>query len=515
MLLAWLACAPVEPTPEVDAARVLRRVSLDVRGRLPTVAELDAVEADPDALDAWIDEALDDPAFGLQVAELWSASLRTRVDRIAYGPIDRITQRALGEEPLRVLARIADEDLPFTEWVVGDWTMADARVGSAWPVEALDGALGEAWEPARYSDGRPSAGILSHNALWWRHRSTAENVNRGRANALSRILLCTDFAARPVHFERASGVLDGEALLSETRTNGACANCHAALDPLGSYLFGFWTFDDVAERATYGAGTERLWQNTTGLGPSFFGTPGWRLDDLGRQVADDPRFVTCAVETAWEGLLRRDATPADVDRLTAHREAFLDGGLTLRALVRSILLDPAYRAVGVADHADNAKLLPPRTLASAITDLTGFTWTGDGIPLLDDDETGVRTLAGGADGREVTAEADAPNATTLLVQERLAEAAALWAVTHDAERPAAARLFDGGALDGDGTPETRAEVARGLFRRLLGQRVAPDGDEVGTVLALWDEARRTEGSAARAWAVVLAFLLRDPDFRVY
>ena len=49
---------------------------------------------------------------------------------------------------------------------------------------------------ARYQDGRPAAGVLATNGLWWRYRSTASNANRKRANQASRILLCQDYLVR-------------------------------------------------------------------------------------------------------------------------------------------------------------------------------------------------------------------------------------------------------------------------------------------------------------------------------
>ena len=88
----WLLVACAEPTvdtrPNPDEAliplsspRLLRRMSLDLRGTLPSVAELDAVESgDAAALDAGRDAILADPAFEerlvLKLAERW----HTRVD---------------------------------------------------------------------------------------------------------------------------------------------------------------------------------------------------------------------------------------------------------------------------------------------------------------------------------------------------------------------------------------------------------------------------------------------------
>ena len=66
MILALLSCTS---TPEetatldldVDAERMVRRLSLDLRGTLPTLDEVDAVSGDPSQLwslrDQWLEEA--------------------------------------------------------------------------------------------------------------------------------------------------------------------------------------------------------------------------------------------------------------------------------------------------------------------------------------------------------------------------------------------------------------------------------------------------------------------------
>lgn len=509
------ATEPVPAAPPADVERALTRASVDLRGRLPDVAELDEVAADPAALDGKIDAYMKDPAFGARVADLFAPVYRTRVDQITYMDLPLDVQAHLGDEPLQLLAHVATEDLPYTDLVTGDWTMADELTASVWPVDYPAGATG--WRRSRYTDGRPAAGVLSSNGMWWRYDTTYENYNRGRANALSRVLLCSDFLERPVHFERSADIFDSSSLQDEVMTNPACTNCHATLDPMASYLFTFWYFADQGEQTRYTPADERQWQALTGMAPAFHGAPGWRLEDLGAQIAADPRYIQCAVETVWEALLRRESTPADTDRLTAHREAFLAGGVTLRALLRSVLSDPAYRAAGARDHVDNARMMTPATFARVIEDLTGLRWTFDGRELLANDVEGLRILAGGADGLEVTAEATRPNATTTLVQERVAEAAALWALAHDAERPAERRLLDG--LDLAWRPDTDREAMAGLvtrlFRRVLGHTAADDSLEVGLALDLWSEAYALEGAPDRAWAAVLAWLLRDPELIIY
>lgn len=72
-VLARLRAEGLEPTAKADKATLLRRVSLDLTGLPPTVAELDAYEGDlaPDALVRAVDRLLASPAYGERMALDW------------------------------------------------------------------------------------------------------------------------------------------------------------------------------------------------------------------------------------------------------------------------------------------------------------------------------------------------------------------------------------------------------------------------------------------------------------
>lgn len=521
--LAWAGCASApapeaEVPPQMDAVAALERISIDLRGVRPSADDVEAVRADPAALDGRVDAYLHDARFPGRVRDLWSEIYLTRSESYSiaasqYGLDDQATfQQSIGDEPLQVLSAIADQDLPYTDLVTADWTMANETLGAIWPLDYPEGETG--WRRAHYTDGRPAAGVLSGNALWWRYTSTASNANRKRANAISRIFLCNDYLVRPIEFDRNVNLLDADAVTTALQTNPACVNCHASLDPLASYLYGFWWYDytNPGEASYYFPEREHEYRSVTGVEPGYYGQPGYSLSDLGRQIASDNRFPMCAVEQATELLLRRPLTVDDTDRLVAHRDAFLAGGLTVRALLKSVVSDPAYRS-GSTDAAGYVprKMLTADLLASTVADLTGFTWTYGNYDMLRNDAVGFRTLAGGADGYNVTATATSPNATLVLVQERLAEAAAAYVVANEPER-----LF---TVDFTETPDTARDAmvaqVQALHLRIFGNTVAADGAEVQAALDLWSSVYAVEGTTQGAWAAVLSALLRDPDFLYY
>ncbi|MDP2315714.1 MAG: hypothetical protein Q8P41_22645 [Pseudomonadota bacterium] len=527
--MTWLlACAVQAPEstpagePQMSAVDALVRTSLDLRGVRPSVEEVAAVEADPSlgadgALAALVDTFLDDPRYEGRVRDLWAEIYLTRapsiyVNAATFGLADEAGfEVSTGEEVLAILGHVAANDLPWTEIVTGDWTMADEITASIWPIERPEG---EGWMVSHYTDGRPAAGVLATNSLWWRYGSTDSNANRKRANTASRVLLCNDYLVRPLEFDRNINLLDEEAVADAINNNPSCTNCHASLDPLASYFFGFWWYDpsNALEIVKYFPEREARWSAYTGKAPAYYGEPGYNLRDLGQQIAGDHRFPTCAVEQAWALLLRRDVSVSDTDALVTHRDAFINGGLTMKALMRSIAMDPRYLA-GATDTEGYVprKMVTPDLLATSIEGLTGYTWTYGAYDLLRTDNVGYRTLAGGADGYAVTATSTSPNATLVLVQERLAEAAAWYVVETEPTR-----LY---TVDFTETPETdrAAMVAQlqGLHRAVFGRTVAADGEEVEAGLALWSDLYAVGHDGREAWAGVLAVLLRDPDFLFY
>ena len=519
--------------PQMDPARALLRASIDLRGVRPTLAELDRVEADPDAYDALVAEFMADPRFEARMVDFWAEVFLTRTDGYFFQASDfgRTDEpafaRAVGEEPIRMAARVAAGGLPWTELVTADWTMANPVLTDIWPVEEIGAPDSTGWFPAVYTDGRPAAGVLASNGMWWRYTSTDSNANRKRANQISRVLLCNDYLLRPIQFDRDVNLLDAEAVQDAISTDPGCVNCHNSLDPIAAYLFGFWAYNQESwiESTTYHPARERLYDDYLGVAPAWYGAPGASLTELGHQIAGDPRFPDCAVEQVYTGFLRRDADLADTDALTRHREAFLAADLSLQALIASVVTDPRYLAADSAHPALDptgavpTKMVTADLLATQIEDLTGFAWSYFDYDMMRTDLVGLRTLSGGADGQATTRSARAPNATMLLVQERLVEAGASSVLYADAALPAdERRLFRevdfSETPDGPGRDAMVAQLQM-LHRRIFGAWVEPDGDEVTANLALWSELYAATDDVAQAWVGVLSALLRDPDFLLY
>jgi len=492
LLILW-ACAGGEPQDDstaLEAPRLLRRISLDLRGTLPSVDELDAVEKDPERVSEYVDLWLETEAFEENLVARLGERWHTRVDVFpveyqdyAMAPEEEYGfERSVGEEPLRLVARIVAEDRSWDEVVTADHTLANQTLLDIWPLESVsDSPSGGGWTKARYTDHRPAAGVLTTNGLWWRYDTTVSNLNRGRVAAVSRILLCDDYLARPVSFAARDPDADPSYAVLE---DPACQSCHASMDPAAAALMGFWwvVLYSEPEFANYHPERERLGETYLGVTPAWHGEPIGGPEDLGLAITRDPRFHACAVSAMAESYWRRTPSWDDEPELSALRDAFGGADHRIKPLIAALMEGESYRQA-------DPRLMPPFQLESVVRDLVGLEWTEDGVRMLDADPSGVRVLAGGVDGDAVVTPQSQPGLTRTLVFKRVAEMAAASASDTDLES---------------------AELSE-LVWWLHGRR--PTSEELEALDALESAASAIDPQEGRA--AVIAALLRDPAFVTY
>lgn len=513
--LVLSACSgPVqEVTTPLDARSQLIRVKTDLLGVHPDETELVAIEEEPALYPIFVDRYLEDPRFLDRFREVYDARLLMR------------NGMAGAEEPLRLLSHIAENDLPFTEFVTADYTIASEQIASMYDI---DRAGGDGWQAGRYADGRPHAGVLTMSSVWERYPSAGQNANRHRANAVSRLLLCDDYLDRPIAFSRNAVdqvTVDPEQAIRESAD---CTSCHSTLDPLAAHFFGFFGYDeDFGDANLYRPENEELWRDYADAAPAYYGQPtSGSLVELGQELAEDPRFLDCAVLTLWEGFTQRTYEDADWTEVQSHRAAFIDSGLTVRALVRSIVTTDEYVAESAAERAlserlSTVRITSPAQLASVMEQLTGYRWTFGGADGLTNPGDGLLTLAGGIDGDSVTQVARAPSVSLLLIHERLAQAAAAYVVANDlaVDREGAAKLL-GGITREDRPEEEEGEALfaaqiRHIYLQVTGKPLDEESTDPSALITLWKQIYSVDASATSAWTGVVSAVLRDPAVITY
>lgn len=537
--------APVVDGIELQSSRKqLIRLAIDLTGAHPSKQDLDFIEQYPQAYDDYVDKYLQHPRFSERMSEIWNRSIRTRTGETFFDRTEadlgmvpeEVVADSIGDEPLALLRHVIENDLPFSEMVTADYTMADPIVAAMWSLEYPEGKTG--WQPSFYTDGRPHAGVMTSTTMWSRYPSAGVNSNRHRANTISRIFLCDDYLSRPVSFSRTqidtltSG--DPEEVIQTTQ---ACQSCHSTLDPFASHFFGFWweIDGDLSEQTLYRPEDEQFWREQMGdhVSPAFYGIPTQGIDEMAQHLAEDPRFASCAVRTVFDGLTQRNASDLDRVELTPHIQAFVESNQNVREAVRSIVMSPEYRAAHIEDERGDRipvlKSVTPAQLETIILEKTGYRWSFDGRPALQRNIQGLAVLAGGTDGRFVNAPNYDPSIGLVFVQERLAQAAAWHVVRHDLaddREEDAILLRYVTRLD---TPENNREAfvvqLEQLYVDVIGvpldrpesddEESIPEAPEVAELIALWKRLYSVDANPERAWAGVTSVVLRDPMLLFY
>jgi hypothetical protein len=368
-------------------------------------------------------------------------------------------------------------------------------------------------------------------------------------------------------------IIDEEAVAESVKNLPECVACHQALDPLAGYLWGFKPIlrqnqvghaytnqcDDDFHDLTlpdkgpdfrtshycypltlYSAGTTDDWDHWGLRAPGYFGKPAEDLADVGRLMADDPRFSRCAVKNFAAYLHQVDREEVPEDLVTEWQAGFEEASFNVRSLVKAIVLSEGFRTVGhVGDGErplDRMLVLRPEALAQSIEHLTGFRWVAVGDPAncatLDDrgqfgsqcwgpvdlgrtDRFGYHAMGGGTDSFWVPDPTHSPTPLKLLAMERFAWNAAGYVVDHDLSAPVGQRrlLVE---VEPDTTDEAavRSQLAR-LHYQVLSEPVATDDPLIDEAYALFADAHAATSSTADAWKLVVAATLLDPRMMFY
>ena len=536
---------PAEDTGEpgtnpvyLEPTEHLTRISMALRGVRPQPDELRRVAEDPEALPELVDTYLEDPRFGDIVRDLHNDGLLSLVDFFLFpagfqpkGAVDDVDayrlNRSVTEAPLRLIEYVVMNDRPYSEIVTADYTLADGNVAAVW---GLDHDGGTAWTTTQWPDERANAGILSDPWIYQRYGSTLGNANRGRANAISRALLCYDFLSRDIEVDASVNLADPDEVANAVVENAACASCHQALDPLASF-FKDWSPTYVPADVDYPHDpyVTDVFPNSGVVmrDAGYFGQAGEGLADLGQLIAEDPRFSLCAAQRfyAYFHQIDREAVPLEV--AAQLQQDFLGQGMSAKALARAIVLDDEFRISHMEAQSERdpvgVKKARPTQLALLFDDLTGFRWQTDlsefelaPVDLMADSFLGYNVLLGGIDSLFVTRPSHTYGATASLVLRNLAREAAHHVVDADFDAAdAGSRHLLTLVSEGDTDEAVVRQQMAELYLRIMSRIIEPDDPAIDETYALFQAALEHSGEVRRAWKITLTALLQDVDVAYY
>jgi hypothetical protein len=141
---------PESPLVPMAASDLLVRASMDLRGKRPALAELDAVDADANAYAGIVDQYLHGPEFIERVKDVYDDALLLR--REDFSDESRDETSAIYGEALELIAYIVANDRPLTEMGTADYTVANDLLQRdtermPYPMEPVTGS---AWQPTHY-----------------------------------------------------------------------------------------------------------------------------------------------------------------------------------------------------------------------------------------------------------------------------------------------------------------------------------------------------------------------------
>lgn len=129
---------------------------------------------------------------------------------------------------------------------------------------------------------------------------------------------------------------DLRAQMEAHRTNPVCASCHDSIDPIG---FTMERFDEVGRYSVAEAGGEI---DQSGAMPD--GTIVNGPLELQAAIAADPEYLRCATTKAFTWAHHRVPTPTDEVWIDVIRDAMVQDGASLQALIQAIVKAPPFRS---------------------------------------------------------------------------------------------------------------------------------------------------------------------------
>lgn len=414
--------------------RLLRRVTLSLSGRLPTMAELSAVDQGPQAFDAILDGILQEEAFYDRLKEGFNDIFLTvgiednaetllsydhfEKTRLWYDKHDLshvpeaerqrarwklagVYRDALLREPLELITHIVRNNRPFSELVTADYIMVSPYTARGYGIfdeiksqfkdpenpfeylparlKALKGRDGKTQESA--TGMYPHAGFLSMFHYLRRYPSTETNRNRLRARMLYQHFLGIDI------MQLAPRATDAAAVAARyeipTMQAADCVVCHKTIDPVAG-LFQDYNFEGGVGPRKAGWYTDMFKAGFEG--ESMPAEERWRAPQwLGERVVKDPRFPIAMVEHVYYILFGRKVlqSPDDIDDplFSSRRRAYL----AQRQLIEQV-------ASRFASENFNLKVAFKELIHSDFYRVDGFAGTADLQRRAELDDVGITRL---------------------------------------------------------------------------------------------------------------------------
>lgn len=591
-MIGWLAALGCGDDAAIDAIEEttggyrmltpvehLNRASIVLQNKRPSTQDIDAVVADPTALEGIVRAYVQTPAFLDTIGDMHAEMYLMRYDTFhvlpALGELEGYNLQQIYDsyvnEPLKLVQHVVDNDLPYTEVVTAQYMMTNEIVAKMYGL-AFD-PNGPEWQVSEWSDYRARAGLLSSAQMWRRWESDGSNFHRGRANLVASRFLCEDFDSRDVYVPGGIDIADEFEVANAVMVQESCVACHQSLDGLAAY---FWGYKQLIHRNAVGdainAGCEWDWSNGAvpdygpnnmpehfcyplkqyvvdeeagwerwGLRPPlYYGQQADDMTDVGQLVAGDSRFASCTARQFYAWFLETDVMEVPVPD-SQRLQAVLEGsGFNAKELAVQVVLSDAFRAYAPADPAQDdgmagLRAIRPEQLGDVVEDLTGYTWTAntdsnncDGggqqygnqcwgdVELPENDRWGFRSMMGGIDHLNITRPTHTMTPLKAIVADHLSSDAAAFVYDNDFAISDPWSRRLFRFVEADTVDEVAVRAQLAhLHKRVLGIPAGPQDTDVTTSYGLYQEILGINGGDRRGAWIVVLSALLEDPRMMY
>jgi hypothetical protein len=514
----------------VNNQRLLRRITIDLLGRLPTIDEILRLNSGRLTLDDLVEEFLVDPQFsnamGARHLRQWRLENGElpELQRIAKENAtlkSALTPEVIAEiqaEPGNILRKVLDDNLPFSTIFNVPWTVIGNNALDIFgKVPGSSPWLGEAKTLFQYDDNRPRFGVIQTWGLNGSVDNARSDTGFPHAKAIFQKFACVQDTEDYSHlFYDETGETIEDGLAESALDNPNCAGCHRKIQ------------DPAADLAGYSLGNSlQSWLAYSNVGPtggsSYVGKTYSNVEELADLFASDPRVANCEIINLVESILQRpiSTSAADLQMLALLNSKFLTSNQSLRAITKYIIHSETY-SVEIQDSETPSRELSQH---SGVKYLPTWAWKGimGQLNPRAGNLTVPRELAAGMNdlaspNRQIPSNLYfnalrkfAKNAAASIIDDELADG-----------RTRNSRMLLRIIPDGSGSTSDsdliNAQIIS-LWEFVTGNSLTVDDGQIQLLRELFDIASKSQAVAAAkaraGWTYVLRGILMSPEFITY
>jgi hypothetical protein len=333
---------PVEGEPGVFALgdfEIATRLSYLVWGTTPSEALLDAAEAGqlrtPEQRRAIVASMLQDPRARAQLDRFHAMWLG-----YAQLPHAPALTSAMRTETAALVERVVfDEPKPWVGLFTADETFVDATLAAHYDLPAPAEGAGFGWVSYGEADRR---GILSHGSFLSVAAGPGDTSPVRRGMLIREQLMCQTIPPPPPNVDADAPPPEEDAeckwdRYALHRESGACAGCHAQLDPVG---FGLERYDREGRFRTHDDGAPQCIISGDGelVGIGAFNGPAELSDLLVTHAVLEP----CVAKQLYRYALGRKVALDDMPLVVALATELVEGDGRLDTMLGTLVSHPAF-----------------------------------------------------------------------------------------------------------------------------------------------------------------------------